>query len=95
LKPAAGIDLALLHARLSDLGVGTVLHRARNGGETRLSFLISAAHSAADIDAGIGAIRAAWGRTRQSAPRAQMLVAIAEQSLRRDRAPVAPGRLAI
>jgi 8-amino-7-oxononanoate synthase len=75
LKPAAGIDPALLHARLSDLGVGTVLHRARNGGETRLSFLISTAHSTADIDAGTDALRAAsalTGQKRQNPPRALM-----------------------
>jgi 8-amino-7-oxononanoate synthase len=92
LKPVPGTDPARLHDRLSDLGVRTVLHRARNGGDTRLSFLISAAHSATDIDAGIDTLRAAWGRTRQSPPRALMLGAIAEQSLRRDRAPAAPGR---
>ena len=95
LKPVPVTDPARLHGRLSDLGVRTVLHRPRNGGGTRLSFLISNAHTATDIDAGIDTLRAAWGRTRQSPPRALMPGAIAGQSLRRDRAPVAPRRQAI
>jgi 8-amino-7-oxononanoate synthase len=96
LKPVPGVDAATLHDRLSDLGVRTVLHRAQNGSDTRLSFLISTAHSAADIDAGIDALQAAWtltGRKRQNPPRALMprgdRRAIAAT---RDYAPVAPGQ---
>jgi 8-amino-7-oxononanoate synthase len=85
LKPVPEVDAATLHDRLSDLGVRTVLHRSRNGGDTRLSFLISTAHSAADIDAGIDALRAAWAltwRKRQNLPREPAPGAIAEQSPR-------------
>jgi 8-amino-7-oxononanoate synthase len=50
LRGIAGPSAVRLHQRLARWGVRTVLSRPRNGGEARLSFLISVRHSAMEID---------------------------------------------
>lgn len=50
LRPVAAIDASGLHALLQESGVRTVLHRARNGQDARLSFLLTALHTPSDID---------------------------------------------
>lgn len=52
----AGLDAELLHERLQEMGTRTVLHRPRADRGARLSFIITAAHTPADIDAAIGAL---------------------------------------
>lgn len=55
-----------LHTALEWLGVTTVLHLAREGGEALVSFLFNASHSLADIEAGLEALRLfVTTRTRQ------------------------------
>lgn len=44
-----GLDLATLHERLLRDGVRTVLHHARNSDGARISFVITARHTPADI----------------------------------------------
>ncbi len=43
-------DAVLLHEQLMKEGVKTVLHRARKGRPTRISFIITSRHTEADID---------------------------------------------
>lgn len=50
LRPVAAIDASGLHALLQESGVRTVLHRARDGQDARLSFLITALHTPSDIE---------------------------------------------
>jgi 8-amino-7-oxononanoate synthase len=50
LRGIAGSDAVRLHRRLSRGGIRTVLSWPRNGGEARLSFLMTARHSAIEID---------------------------------------------
>ncbi|HXH01992.1 MAG TPA: aminotransferase class I/II-fold pyridoxal phosphate-dependent enzyme [Candidatus Competibacteraceae bacterium] len=50
LAPLPNLDAGLLHQRLYQLGIRTVLHRARNGHGPRISFLITALHGPDDID---------------------------------------------
>ena len=50
LRGIAGPFAVRLHQRLARWGVRTVLSRPRNGGEARLSFLMTARHSAMEID---------------------------------------------
>ena len=45
------LDAARLHEQLRGLGIQTVLHQPRRGGGPRLSFVITALHGPADIDA--------------------------------------------
>jgi 8-amino-7-oxononanoate synthase len=56
LVPLPWLDAATLHDRLLGLGVRSVLHRARNGIGSRLSFLITALHSTRDIDYAVDAL---------------------------------------
>jgi len=56
LAAPAGLDAVSVHERLQELGTQTVLHRPRAGQEPRLSFIITAAHTPADIDAAVGAL---------------------------------------
>ena len=56
LAPLPGIDPAALHQRLLDLGIRTVLHRARNGHGARISFLIMARHGPEAIDSAVDAL---------------------------------------
>jgi 8-amino-7-oxononanoate synthase len=65
LKPIPGVELGRLHNRLTSLGVKTVLHRAGNGLDIRLSFLITALHTPAGIDTGINALQQARALTRR------------------------------
>jgi 8-amino-7-oxononanoate synthase len=69
LHPIPGLEIGQLHSRLLTRGVKTVLGRARDGWDARLSFLITMLHTPADIDEGITALQAAWAlapRKRQS-----------------------------
>ena len=50
LRLREGIDAGTLHETLSDRGVQTVLHRGRNGTGARISFIITARHTAGEID---------------------------------------------
>jgi 8-amino-7-oxononanoate synthase len=50
-----------VHARLGQLGVRAVLHRAAHGGGPLISFAITARHDEADIDAAIAALASATG----------------------------------
>ena len=59
LNPIAGLEMKRLHCRLLARGVRTVLRRARNGWDAKLSFLITMLHTQADIDGGITALQAA------------------------------------
>lgn len=56
-----GLDAAELHERLLRAGVRTVLHRGRPGGEARIGFLLTAAHSPADIDHATAVLASAVG----------------------------------
>lgn len=57
-----GVDATALHAALEQQGVGTVLHRDRGGG-ARLSFLLRADHSVADV---VQAVTALAGSLHES-----------------------------
>jgi 8-amino-7-oxononanoate synthase len=52
----AGLDAETLHERLQEMGTRTVLHRPRADQGARLSFIITAAHTPADIDTAVGAL---------------------------------------
>lgn len=56
LRLPAQVDGIALHGRLARLGVKAVLHRA--GGTAQLSFILSASHTAADIDRAAAALSA-------------------------------------
>jgi hypothetical protein len=45
-----------LHTALEWFGVSTVLHRARRGGRSLVSFILNASHGLADIKAGLVAL---------------------------------------
>lgn len=57
------LDAVLLHERLQKLGIKTVLHRPEAGRAPRLSFIINARHSRADLDTAVSAL-ASHARTR-------------------------------
>ncbi|MBB3660007.1 8-amino-7-oxononanoate synthase [Rhizobium sp. BK650] len=60
------ISAARLHTALECLGVATVLHRARRGGQALVSFVLNAGHRFADIEAGLAALSMLiTSRTRQ------------------------------
>jgi len=59
LNPIPGLGMRRLHSGLLARGVKTVLRRARNGWEARLSFLITTLHTPADIGGGITAVQTA------------------------------------
>ena len=59
LKTIEGVDPQWLHRRLLTLGVGALLHRSRSLRRPLLSFLITAAHTKADISRCIDALRQA------------------------------------
>jgi 8-amino-7-oxononanoate synthase len=69
LKQIPNVEAGRLHDRLTSLGVKTVLHRGRNGLDIRLSFLITALHTPADIDRGVDALQRACALTRREFPR--------------------------
>jgi 8-amino-7-oxononanoate synthase len=50
LVPPPGVEPARLHDALQKAGIRTVLHQARNGRGTRMSFLFTARHIAKHID---------------------------------------------
>jgi 8-amino-7-oxononanoate synthase len=56
LEAPAGLDAETLHGRLQEMGTRTVLHRPRADQGARLSFIITASHTPADIDAAVGAL---------------------------------------
>jgi len=74
LKPIPDVETGQLHDRLTSLGVKTVLHRARNGLDIRLSFLITTLHSPADIDRGVDALQRACAPTRRQFPRRESIL---------------------
>jgi len=55
----SAFDTSELHHRLVAAGVNTVLHRDRSGPDSRLSFLITAAHRVEEIDLAIATLKAA------------------------------------
>jgi 8-amino-7-oxononanoate synthase len=65
LKPIPDVEVGWLHNRLMSLGVKTVLHRPQNGLDIKLSFLITALHTAGEIDAAINGLQQAWAPTRR------------------------------
>lgn len=62
LAPLARMDATILHCRLQEMGMQTVLHHARNGSGTQLSLLITALHRRDDIDQAIATLASAVGR---------------------------------
>jgi 8-amino-7-oxononanoate synthase len=56
LIPLSGTDAAATHERLLRSGIRTVAHHARNGQRSRVSLLITARHTPADIDRAVAAI---------------------------------------
>jgi 8-amino-7-oxononanoate synthase len=50
LVPIPGLDVRILHRRLTSMGVRTVLRRNCNGHSAHISFLITARHNMHDID---------------------------------------------
>ena len=52
----AALDAETLHERLQKMGTRTVLHRPRADQGARLSFILTAAHTPADIDEAVGAL---------------------------------------
>jgi 8-amino-7-oxononanoate synthase len=56
LKAIEGVEPEALHRRLLDLGIGALLHRSRSSRRPILSFLITAAHTRADIGRCIDAL---------------------------------------
>jgi 8-amino-7-oxononanoate synthase len=71
LEPSSGVDPAALYARLRARGIATVLRAARRGEAARLTFILTAAHAAADIDAALSAVAEGTRRSarNQSSPR--------------------------
>ncbi len=65
LKPIPGIETTGLHDRLLHVGIKTVLHRARHSLGARLSFLITARHTAYDIDRAVEGLADIASRTEQ------------------------------
>jgi 8-amino-7-oxononanoate synthase len=61
LLPVSGTDAAATHEYLLRSGVRTVAHHARNGQRSRVSLLITARHTPADIDRAVAAIKDATG----------------------------------
>lgn len=61
LAPLRGIDATTLHGRLLRLGVRTVLQGSHLGHGLHVSFLITALHDPADIDAAVDALTQAAG----------------------------------
>jgi 8-amino-7-oxononanoate synthase len=59
LKAIECVEPESLHSRLLDLGVGALLHRSRSSHRPILSFLITAAHTRADVGRCIDALRRA------------------------------------
>ena len=74
LKPIPEVEVGQLHDRLTSLGIKTVLHRARNGLDIRLSFLITTLHSPEDIDRGVDALQRACALTRRQFPRRESII---------------------
>jgi 8-amino-7-oxononanoate synthase len=70
LKPTAGIDVQALHRRLTELGIRALLHRPACTASPRVSFLITALHTSAEIDRTIEAIAIAAESTAFSQPTA-------------------------
>jgi 8-amino-7-oxononanoate synthase len=68
LKPIPDVEADQLHNLLTSLGVKTVLHRARNRLDARLSFLITTLHSPADIDRAVDTLERACALTRRQFP---------------------------
>lgn len=62
LEPKSGTGARALHARLLALGVRAILHRPARGAGPRVSFLISARHSRADVDQALAALALTHGR---------------------------------
>lgn len=58
IAPTAAFDAAALHDLLLERGIRTVLHRPRPGSRPRLSFLITARHTFAEIDGAIDVLAA-------------------------------------
>jgi 8-amino-7-oxononanoate synthase len=59
LEPTPGVNATKLHERLLQAGIRTVLHQARQGSGARLSFLLTALHTRADIDLAVCALEKA------------------------------------
>jgi 8-amino-7-oxononanoate synthase len=68
LMPLPSLDTPLLHDRLLQLGVRTVLRRGHNGSSPCLSFLLTARHTRQDIDAAVGLLAKAAGRVARRIP---------------------------
>ena len=63
-----GLDTRLLHSRLSRLGVRTALHQSRCRSRPQVSFLITAAHTPAEVDHALEALASLVARRRDPAP---------------------------
>ena len=64
LQPMSGLDIQLVHKRLLDLKIRTVLHRPRCRREAAISFLITALHRFGDIERAARAIAAVIRQAR-------------------------------
>jgi 8-amino-7-oxononanoate synthase len=62
LAPLSRMDATMLHARLHERGMQTVLHRRRGGSGTRLSLILTALHRRDDIDRATEALAMVTGR---------------------------------
>jgi len=60
LTPGAARDARLVHARLAASGIRAVLHAARSGRASRISFLITARHRVSDLDRAAEALARAF-----------------------------------
>jgi 8-amino-7-oxononanoate synthase len=69
LIPIPKLDTSLLHERLLQLGVRTVLRRSHNDHGPCLSFLITARHTPQDIDGAVEMLVKATGRVALRMPR--------------------------
>ena len=57
IRPSPGMSAPTLHRRLAEHGVRSVLHRGENG-SPRVSLIVTAAHTVAEIDDAVSAIAA-------------------------------------
>jgi 8-amino-7-oxononanoate synthase len=64
LLPVPGLSAATLHERLERGGVRTVLQRPRCGGDSSVSFILTASHTADEIDQAVDALARAVGEQR-------------------------------
>ncbi len=73
LVPPPGVEPACLHNALQKAGIRTVLHQARNGRGTRMSFLLTARHIAKHVDISADALLRALSSSGRGSKSASIL----------------------